>query len=215
MPSRDEMLHKVTRADATRHKQRIMLATGILAVLVAVIATSILVIGDGPTSTRPITEAGESGVAETSPSSSQSSPCRNSHNDECGEFRWEPSPADDKPIQVNIQHSPTSPNAGDVVTFSMRVSDDSQDKPSITEADWGDGSVTSGVGGCKVQSERFGPWTPPSNEVNSNEVQVRHRYIKAGSYNVSFAVSTDQCDSRRYNPYGSRTTVKTMIVVGA
>jgi hypothetical protein len=139
--------------------------------------------------------------------------CRNSTDPDCGEFRWDPEPDDNEPLTIEVEYSPKTPRAGDTVTFEVVATDDGGTPVRRTTL-FGDGSQVEPKGdACPDQEKRYGPWTPPDPDHQDNEDTFRHTYERSGNFEAIFRYSTDRCDQRGYNPYGSETRIEIKIDV--
>ena len=125
--------------------------------------------------------------------------CRNSYNPACGPFRWDPAPAPAGDWTVSIQYSPAQPAVGDLVTFTVTISDPNTSVYTC-------GHVSFGAGGpdenCDTQSApcqtRYGPWDPPAEHPDSVTTGYTYRYDKPGTYTFSVAYPVgNSC----YDPY--------------
>jgi hypothetical protein len=124
-------------------------------------------------------------AATTAPTTSTILVCHNSYNPACGAFRWDPAPASGGPAGVSITYSPSKPQPGDWVTFTVTVSD-----PDTTVSTCG--QVAFGTGpdyGCSDQQAsgscptRYGPWTPPAKTPSSaTKTYSPVQYKSSGSY---------------------------------
>lgn len=138
--------------------------------------------------------------------------CHDSYNPACGTFRWASPPlAADSPT-VSIQYTPSSPVAGDTVTFTVSYSD-----PDTSVAPCGE--VHTGTpmnSGCSVDykacATRYGAWDPPSKQPGSNTLTYSVYYKSTGSYtfSVDYAIGTP-C----YDPYQSNAAGSVTVVVGS
>lgn len=115
--------------------------------------------------------------------------CRNSTDPACGAFRWDPPPGPNQPMTVAVSWSPSSPKAGDTVTFQVTVDDpDGSQLLSRSEGtvDYGDGTPVLGVGGHIDCVGGFGPWTPPDPVPVHENLTYQHAYAAGGSYSTTF-----------------------------
>lgn len=140
------------------------------------------------TTSRPATSPTSRPPASTS-STATTQPCRNSEEPACGPFRWDPPPAPDQAMTVEISYLPTAPKAGETVVFSVTVDDPDGsgllDRTGIAN-NYGDGTPSQGVAGHADCVARFGPWTPEAPKPLHAELTFRHSYATAGTYTVSF-----------------------------
>jgi hypothetical protein len=112
--------------------------------------------------------------------------CRNSTAASCGTFRFDPRPVDDQ-VDVDVTISPSSPKAGDTVTFTLRATD--PDSPFVFRGTYeftqhGPGKVArEDVGSCP---RAYGPWDPPVGKRGSLQTTLRHTYREAGTFEATF-----------------------------
>ncbi|MCA1832979.1 MAG: hypothetical protein ABR548_09320 [Actinomycetota bacterium] len=132
--------------------------------------------------------------------------CRNSTNPSCGRFYWSPSPGIDKPIDIEVEWSPESPVAGDLVTFTVTITDPDA-KITAYKAGFGDPSRAA-LPACSTPS-RYGPWTPPARQAGSVSLVFRHIYESAGDYSANFIGRSGDCGS----PYGETVNLPVPISV--
>jgi hypothetical protein len=148
--------------------------------------------------------------------------CRNSTNPACGPFRWDPPPEPDQPIVVTVATSAEQAVAGQPFTFTVKATDlDAQ--PVFCEVyDLGDGTKKGAIGtpceagGPEVepcQTNRFGPWTPPTRKGGVFEYTLTHTYTTAGTYTVKFFSYSE--DGGTCHPYGSTKTTQMQLTVAA
>lgn len=141
-----------------------------------------------PTTKRPATSSTSRPPATTS-STSTTRPCRNSDDPACGPFRWDPPLAPNKPLTVKLSYLPTTPKAGETVTFSVTVDD--PDGSMLLDDDglgnnYGDRTPDFSPTAIVDCLERYGPWTPEPPRPVHADLTFRHVYASAGTYNVSF-----------------------------
>jgi hypothetical protein len=118
--------------------------------------------------------------------------CRNSYEPSCGPFFWDPEPAPNRPLIVEIvRYSPQHPTVGDTITFFIRLRD----------ADAAFGGLWSG----RFGEQRFltprplrpchggpatGPWTPPAARAGDMIVQHDFRADAPGIFETSFSAES-------------------------
>jgi hypothetical protein len=131
------------------------------------------------------------------------SSCRNSYDKECGEFRWDPSPQPNDPMDIEIVVSPEAPSVGEAVTFVIHVRDDASGRrPIWIRKTYGDGiTAVTHLSGTTVCRERYGPWTPPQKGQYDITERFEHKYRTAGRYTAEFEYSTSAGSC--YDPYAS------------
>jgi hypothetical protein len=135
--------------------------------------------------------------------------CRNSTDETCGKFHWDPAPKKNGAMSMKVTYTPKDPKAGDVVTFTI-VAEDDGGTPERKTILYGDGDTTVNNSDCEKQEKRYGAWTPPDPDEQDNTDSVSHKYTDPGNYEMLVRYSTKRCDYYGYNPYGSdgRTSVK-------
>ena len=141
--------------------------------------------------------------------------CRNSTNPACGPFRWDPPPGPNSPLTVQVTYSPSSPKAGETVTFHVVVDDPDAKINRVCNynAVYGDGSVQPGCGSSALCAAVYGPWTPPARVADHYGTDFQHTYATAGTYTASFSFqSTSFCYP---DPYGSQGSGSATVTVQA
>ena len=138
--------------------------------------------------------------------------CRNSYEEKCGPFFWDPPPEPNQPLTMEIAVYPHRPRVGDTVTFVVTVSD--PDAPVYSQphsVDFGNGQAITVTDSCAVAGDPpYGAWTPPDPFYGEGEDRYVTSYKEPGTYTVRFgpAVSGDEgpCNSgyANKNPYGNR-----------
>lgn len=156
----DEILRQViVRGRRLRRRRRIaQIGTPAIAATLIFLAITVLRAGGPPNrgiTLAPVTEGtsltptlAESPAAPTTVSSSpttssppeESSPltCRDSFDSRCGEFYWDPPPADNQPMSISVIYEPEDPAVGEEVIFTVHVRD--PDAPKFGSGCWGSGS---------------------------------------------------------------------------
>lgn len=138
--------------------------------------------------------------------------CRNSYDERCGPFRWDPLPEANRPMDVNVSFSPKNPRLGEEVTFNVtgRDPDLEIDKGCVTGA-FGDGIVVPATCAYYACLQRFGVWSPPPKRPDAFDGSFRHAYATPGTYRVVFGIrSKPDCG----NPYASSGSATTTVIVG-
>lgn len=147
--------------------------------------------------------------------------CRNSYDPICGEFYWDPEPVN-QPMTVEIiSVSPTNPQVGETVTFSVRVGDDAgltSGGCSNSRSSYGDGSEDPiCIAGCPIRGPSpTGPWDPPPNEFRYFQEDFTHIYTEPGTFTFSYSADSNPLCQREWpasNPYASYAAASTTITV--
>ncbi len=114
--------------------------------------------------------------------------CRNSVDPACGPFRWDPLPPPNQPLTAKVTYTPSTPKAGETVTFRVVVDDPDGSRFLDTSGianNYGDAPPEGGVGGHADCIARFGPWTPDASQPIHADLTFRHVYANPGTYTVS------------------------------
>ena len=147
-------------------------------------------------------------------------PCRNSTDPECGPFRFDPQPAADRPMTVEVTAEPAAPVAGQAVVFHITLTDPDGVSYNGTNFNFGN----SGLGGSTpAPCAKFGPWDPPAPDPASatDTMDVTHTYFDAGSYTATFFFDAgpfdcaDSVTGRGDRPYASSATGTVTVVVSS
>ena len=150
---------------------------------------------------------------QPAPTTSTTLVCRNSYNPACGPFRWDPAPAPAGAWTVSLQYSPKAPAVGDLVTFTVTISDPNTSVYTC-------GHVSFGAGGpdqnCEAQSAscqtRYGPWDPPAKQADSVTTEYTYKYQNPGTYTFSVAYPVgNPC----YDPYQAQASASQSVTVSA
>jgi hypothetical protein len=136
--------------------------------------------------------------AGTTTSTTTAVECRNSHDPQCGEFRWDPSLEPNQPLTVGLSATSES-QAGREMRIAVVLDDPDAGSVGIASVDFGD---TPRFGGpthvdC-LPPAAYGPWTPPAREHGHSETILRHTYAEPGIYHVVVNAQSGAC-----NPYGN------------
>jgi len=131
--------------------------------------------------------------------------CRNSANPDCGPFFWDPAPAPNQQLSIDVTATatPTSNPGGRNVTFAVRVADpDHPVTDNCAQIDFGDGSAVDRRP-CSFPPcpDAHGAWEPPPAVAGDRTFSFAHRY-SGGTYTATFTFHTDD-DPPCPNPYGS------------
>ena len=138
-------------------------------------------------------------------------PCRNSTDSRCGPFRFDPQPAADRPMTVEVTVEPASPVAGQPVVFRITLTDPDGVSYNGTNFNFGN----SGIGESTPEPcAKFGPWGPPARDPASatETMDVTHTSFEPGSYTATFLFDAgpfacvDSATGRGDRPYASSAT---------
>ena len=129
--------------------------------------------------------------------------CRNSFDSACGEFRWDPDPGPNAPLNVAFVNAADTIPAGDYV-FRASWSDEDA---SMTYADFAHDDEPLLGQACTAEA-RFGPWTPPPRAGGSGEVSEMFT-LTPGEHTITVQAATADCN----NPYASEATVEVVVTV--
>jgi hypothetical protein len=143
--------------------------------------------------------------------------CRNSYEERCGPFRWEPDPGPNAPLTVEISYSPSAPKAGQQVTFTVVARDADAIISSECAQHYGEGPLPFGCDGIPSCRTRYGPWTPPQKSAGERTFSYAHTYDDAGTYRGHFSFLSGTGPFREYcgSPYGNSGIGEFEIVVSA
>jgi hypothetical protein len=252
----EEVLDQVLRRGRQlRRRHRLAVrGSGALAVVTCMLGVAAAVSTAGPGPSRVVRAAGapttSTAVAESAPevpttavpptttTAARIAPapttttlvCRNSSDPRCGPFRWEPDPGPNQPLTVDITYEPSSPRAGETVTFHVTARDpDASQFPQMCSF-FGDGSgpCISGVKGASSDPSApdyepycgpmYGPWTPPvrpgqESLGNPPGSGVPHTYANAGTYLVRFSFDSSATFCGYAGPYASQGEGTVQVVV--
>jgi hypothetical protein len=116
-------------------------------------------------------------------------PCRNSQESRCGDFSWDPQPAQNQPLTVQVVVKTMNPKVGQPVTFEVTVIDpDHLVSDYCSQVRYGDGGNADG--GCSPSPPEcpphFGPWTPPERQNGTYTHQYTRTYTGAGTFRATF-----------------------------
>ena len=129
--------------------------------------------------------------------------CRNSFDAACGEFRWDPDPGPNAPLNVAFLNASEPIPAGDY-TFEVSWADDDA---ALAYSDFAlDGDPL--LGQACTQEARFGPWTPPARAGGSGVISETFT-LTPGEHVIAVAAGTGDCN----NPYASEATVEVVVTV--
>jgi hypothetical protein len=199
-PRRDALFARVrTRGRALRRRRIAALSTAMaLVVLVPVATFAIVRADDDPgqvavNDSVPDTTTTTRAVPTTVPS------CRNSADPACGPMYYDP-PMTNAPATITVTTTPPIPRAGDLVTFTLHVTDpdsriSSADRPCM-QYTFGEGVDTHCRVECSGDPPRYGAWDPPPPEPGDATFTMQHVYATAGVYEAEFEVTPGLCGPR-------------------
>jgi hypothetical protein len=138
----------------------------------------------------------------TTPTTAATPPqsCVRSYNPACGPLRWVPAPVN-RPLTVSFFYSPSHPQPGDLVTFTVVLDDPDDANLQIQQAYYGmePGAITPQVGavgaspvgrGCQTP---YGTWPPPPPGPHGHtSKQLTYTYTSPGTYQVHFVATSGQ-----------------------
>lgn len=132
--------------------------------------------------------------------------CRNSYEERCGPFSWDPQPSNE-PIKIEVSFSPSAPRAGEEVIFSVLVTDpDAPIQTSSYAVGFGDPGVPSGHpqgASFACPKKAYGPWTPPKKVRGSANFSFTHVYQSPGTYTGKFFFRSHNEATCGHDAYGS------------
>ena len=169
---------------------------------------------EAPPTTLPVPTTTVAAVNQGAPTTTTTPlVCRNSYEQACGAFRWDPSPAPGGTPSVSIKYSPAEPLAGQQVTFTVTISDPNTAVYTCGQVSYGDGmnetcTASTASPNCRV---RYGPWTPPSRYADSVSTSFAYTYKTAGTYTVSAKYPVG---SSCYDPYQGSATGSVPLTIG-
>lgn len=166
---------------------------------------------EGTTEQSPAPASQSTDQPTADPGAGEATPtgCMNSHDPACGEFRWEPAPEQNEPMEIRISYSPDTPKVGDTVVFDIEIRDDAADAR-IDLYGFGDQPDMMPGFSCPTTESRYGPWAPPPKNTRPRHIKVEHVYEEPGAYSVRFGAVSAVCDE---NPYKSAARAKTTIEI--
>lgn len=164
------------------------------------------------------TTTSQANVAPTSTTatsgSSSTAPCRNSRDQACGPYYWDPAPDGNQPLVVEVAVEPPSPTPGETVTFTVTVEDPDAriQRDCNYKVSYGDGRDPSTCASLPACLPRYGAWTPPERQPDSYRTTFVHVYEAAGDYTArfTFVSSSGTCYE---DPYGSSGTGSVAVAV--
>jgi hypothetical protein len=142
----------------------------------------------------------------TPPAATTPRDCRNSTSEDCGDFRWDPPPAENSVLMMTATVSTDMPVAGRPVEIHVFASDDAPNAPALATIDWGDGESQTKRYACVKPRQRFGRWDPPAKGYNTTDVTHAHVYEEPRTYAIRIVYATNFCGEGFYDPYGDSVT---------
>jgi hypothetical protein len=236
-PRRDALFARVrTRGRALRRRRMAALSTAMALVVLVPVATFAIVRADDDPDQVAVNDSVPDTTTTTSAASTSTTPpttspappttgttvptfplrpvstttalvCRNSTNPACGPMYYDP-PMTNEPATITVSTSPPVPRAGDMVTFTVHVTDPDSfffPGPPMDSPPCGDSIPAFGDGengmcvtpGCRGPGPQYGAWDPPPRTPSDVTYVVQHIYKAAGNFMAHFSVGADQCGPRR------------------
>lgn len=160
-----------------------------------------------PTTTTSTTRRGDPTTTTTAapaPPRRYATPkCGNGTDPRCGEFRWEPEPGPNAPMEVTVTVSPANPKVGQDVVFAVvaRDADHVVSREACdTDTQYGDEADPTSCDYAASCVAYYGPVEPPAKQPDEWRVELRHRYSAPGTYTARFERSGGRgC----HDPYSS------------
>jgi hypothetical protein len=237
---RDPLLDRVCARGQELRRRRQMAMTGVAAAVVLLIAMPAVALTGSDGSHRKVsTVASPTTSAETvpetvavpdttttttattttvPPTTTTALVCRNSTSPKCGSFRWDPSPAPNKPMTAQVTFSPPNPHAGEEVVFHL-VADD-PDAPEFSyQAHVPPSETIYDVCSCgPPRAQPHGPWTPPTPHPGHQEWDYPFMYPEPGTFTATFNFDSFTASPMNEgvdlpDPYASSTSVAVTVVV--
>ena len=136
---------------------------------------------------------------------------RNSTDDRCGPFSWDPPPGGNADLSITVT-GPTSARVGEQVVFNARVTDpDHLVTGHCRKVDFGDGTGSDGHCDPPPCPPARGVWETPPKQPGSNEFTYAHVFARPGTFEVKFTFHTNK--DRCPDPYGSEGTRSVVVTV--
>ncbi len=169
-----------------------------------------------PPPTTVTTAPGRFGTTTTvKPRSGGSTPttavCRNSYDQACGPFRWDPQPAN-RPMDVEVSSSPQEAKVGQEVAFTVRVRDDGPVYAGScgNGQSYGDGTHSTRCSFACAGPLKYGPWDPPPPKNSSFTETFRHTYEGPGAFTAEFEYNGGDCT---FSPFSSQGRAMVQVTV--
>lgn len=131
--------------------------------------------------------------------------CRDSYDDRCGPFRWDPQP-ENQPLRVAVTAASAASKVGEPIQFHVVVDDpDTHIDRHCPGLDYGDKSERCFSAGadCAAGYEPYGAWSPPRKRPDHLETAVTHTYRAIGTYTVRFTYYSESSCAPGGDPYRS------------
>lgn len=157
--------------------------------------------GGASTTTAPSTTG--TAPPSTTSTSTDTTGCRNSYEEACGPYYWDPQPGPNQPMTVEVTATPADPRPGEQVTFSVTVADPDAriERECNVFVSYGDEQGEPGCSSSASCITLYGPWTPPDALPDRYETTFSHVYEGGGDFTATF---TFESRSACYDdPYGS------------
>ncbi|MBA2283734.1 MAG: hypothetical protein H0W25_21205, partial [Acidimicrobiia bacterium] len=135
-------------------------------------------------------------------------PCRNSTDAGCGEFRWDPAPGANAPLQASFVAPPAAVVVGTPVTFEVRWNDG--DASLVLDHFSPDGVAL--ARGC-AQARRYGPWDAPAPRPGNGTLTYTHTFTAPGPATVTLSLATDATDGDCADPYAGELVLEQTVEV--
>jgi hypothetical protein len=167
--------------------------------------TSVSTTRSTPTTARPVAST----TTRPSTAVTTTTICRNSFDPACGPLVWEPPAGVNRPLIVSVTASPSTPRAGERVTFRVVGDDPDAAVTDCRDFYYGDDSD---AGGCSRAAcpPQYGPWAPVA-VPGHRELNFDHVYATPGSYRARFYLRSGECGGAA--PYGNGASGEITVVV--
>lgn len=140
--------------------------------------------------------------------------CRDSVDNRCGDFFWDPTPPANQPVEIIVNSSPAVVGRPVTITVTVTEPDRAMDAACVS-VDYGDGGKSAPCPEPPCPT-RFGPWTPagPGPRTSKPPITFTHIYNTntANPYTVTVTVDT-RSDCK--DPFGERAATTRSITVQA
>ena len=136
--------------------------------------------------------------------------CHNSFDPQCGPFRWEPSPANQRILVESIVVDPPHPVIGQAVTVTIQWSDPDADLAYVLERCGDVDGCAHPLASCTPPLHPpTGPWNPPPPSPGRGTLVEHFHFPAAGTYGWTISIITRsstvplQLFCGHSDPYGS------------